>query len=51
MESNEEPSTQMGRYSGLYHCFAKKALSKVANKIAKNPRTQGVYVIDSDENE
>jgi DNA polymerase V len=36
------------------HYFAEtKALSKVANKIAKKfqDRTQGVYVIDSDENE
>jgi DNA polymerase V len=32
-------------------CYETKALSKVANKIAKKfqDRTQGVYVIDSDE--
>jgi hypothetical protein len=45
MESNEEPSTQMGRYSGFIIALPKKALSKVANKIAKNSQERKVFML------
>jgi hypothetical protein len=50
MESNEEPIVQKWVFPVLLFLQETKALSKVANKVKFQNRTQGVCVIDSEEN-